>query len=473
MDARDALYTRTQLRLGLDMSAKASPTIGRVAAAVPHGDGVSSDERWQLVLRIVASRQFAKSNQLRDILLYISQRAMAESNVSIKEHEIGCAVLGRGEDFDPHQDNIVRVQVGHLRKRLDEYFAGEGEAEPLRLLLPKGSYVPRFETVASPQPKPFELAPKAAGEPEETPGVSPLRKYRTVGLALCGLAVCAACFLAGRLYRPAPAVAKPAPMSAADRLWSVIFSSQPTTIVVSDTCMVMLQDILDTDISLENYLSGPYPGDVLAKAKDKPLRSALELIASRQYTSLADLNTTAALVRLGERYSATPVQIRYSRHLNVREFKSGNFIMMGSRKGIPWSQLFEQRLDFSMEEDGTTKRYYFRNNHPRPGEPAAWRQRLSGNDVVESYADIAVVPNLSGSGYIMLLSGLTMHSTEAAGELVSGREFSKALASLAPAGSSKAPPRYFELLLRTGVIAGATKNATVVASRILQPEKNN
>jgi hypothetical protein len=229
----------------------------------------------------------------------------------------------------------------------------------------------------------------------------------------------------------------------------------------------MLQDTLDTDIPLEDYLSVQYPKNVLDRAKTAPLRSALELIASRQYTSLADLNTASALVQVGHRYSTVPPQIRYARHLNVREFKTGNFILLGSRRGIPWVQLFESQMDFSMEEDGPTRRYYFRNKNPRPGEETAWRQKIDAGNIVESYADLAVVPNLDGSGSIMLLSGLTMNATEAAGELVTRPEFARTLSSLVPAGS---PPHYFEVLLRTRAIAGAPKGVEVVATRILHPD---
>jgi hypothetical protein len=452
------------------MGRQGSQILGRGAVPPVPASVASDDERWKLVVRIARSRQFAKSQQLKDILLYITQRSLSRSDVTIKEHEIGYEVLGRGTNFDPHEDNIVRVQVGRLRRRLDAYFAGEGKAESLRLAVPKGSYVPQFEPVPAAKTPPSAPVLESAGA-VDGPRPGSVHRGRALALAALLAVLCGSCFLVGRSVRLAPAAAKQIRSSSADRLWAEMFGgAQPTNIVVSDTCLVMLQDILDTDIALEEYLSPRYPNNVLSRAKGAPLRSALELIISRQYTSLADLNIASALVDVGHRYSQVSARIRYVRHLNVREFKNGNFILLGSRRGIPWVQLFEPLLGFSMEEDGTTQRYYFRNKHPRHGEEAAWRQKLEGGNVVESYTDLALVPNLGASGHVMLLSGLTMHATEAAGELVAGPDFGRILSSLVPAGST--PPHYFEVLLRTRVIAGSSRGTEVVTTRILQPDSS-
>jgi hypothetical protein len=50
--------------------------------------------------------------------------------------------------------------------------------------------------------------------------------------------------------------------------------------------------------------------------------------------------------------------------------------------------------------------------------------------MAESYADIALLPNLAGTGYALLLSGITTEMTEAAGELVACPEFSPVLSKI-------------------------------------------
>lgn len=62
----------------------------------------------------------------------------------VTEYAIGVDVLGRGTDFSPGEDSIVRNRAYSLRKKLEEFYGGEGADEAIRIELPKGSYVPRF-----------------------------------------------------------------------------------------------------------------------------------------------------------------------------------------------------------------------------------------------------------------------------------------------------------------------------------------
>ena len=54
-------------------------------------------------------------------------------------------VFGKDGDFDSATDAVVRVQAGRLRELLDQYFANEGIAEPVRIAIPRGGYVPSYE----------------------------------------------------------------------------------------------------------------------------------------------------------------------------------------------------------------------------------------------------------------------------------------------------------------------------------------
>jgi hypothetical protein len=410
-------------------------------------------ERRALALRVSSSRHFAKAHQLQDILLYLIDRALQEPSAAIHEHEIACTVLGRKPDFNPHEDNIVRVQVSHLRKRLDEYFAAEGINEKIRISVPRGGYALRFES-RSVTPEPATVYPAVEAKPERRRVFFPAAAFTVLILA----AACA------YLWWPLPARNH---IPEDDLLWPRIFAGQNTNIVVADTCLVMLQDILDTDIQLSGYLDGQYPGSLLDKVPDQALQNALRRISTRQYTSLADLNSTQRLSELSHRYTPNPPAIRYARHMNVRDFKTGNFIMLGSRRGIPWVRLFDSQLNFSMEEERRTKSFYFRNKTPRPGEPGAWRQQANADTTVETYADIALLPNLGNTGQVLILSGIGMAASEAAAEFLAGPEFQKALSGILPKSGNRSQLRYFELLLRTRAVAGAANSSQVVGSRVL------
>ena len=50
---------------------------------------------------------------------------------------IGAKVFGRAADYDLSDDNIVRVEARELRKRLEAYFANEGNPSRWSLKFPK------------------------------------------------------------------------------------------------------------------------------------------------------------------------------------------------------------------------------------------------------------------------------------------------------------------------------------------------
>lgn len=115
--------------------------------AVDLPDGAISEQ----VDRILASSQFAKSARLSRFLSYVVEQSIAGNRAQLKGYTIGIDVFDKDEDFDPHIDTIVRVQAGKMRQRLDLYYADAGRNDPVRILIPKGSYAPVFQLALEPQ----------------------------------------------------------------------------------------------------------------------------------------------------------------------------------------------------------------------------------------------------------------------------------------------------------------------------------
>ncbi len=97
--------------------------------------------------RILASDAFRAAPQLSAFLAFIVERAIAGRGGELKGYTIAVEAFGRSPDFDPQSDPIVRVEAGRLRRALAQYYAGEGTADPLRITIPVGAYVPAFERV--------------------------------------------------------------------------------------------------------------------------------------------------------------------------------------------------------------------------------------------------------------------------------------------------------------------------------------
>jgi len=100
---------------------------------------------------LLASREFTRAPKLAQLLSYLCERLFAGEANQIKEYSIGVEVFHRGASFDQDSDSIVRVEANRLRRRLAEYYAAEGASHSLRITIPIGQYVPRFEPVI-PQP---------------------------------------------------------------------------------------------------------------------------------------------------------------------------------------------------------------------------------------------------------------------------------------------------------------------------------
>ena len=59
--------------------------------------------------------------------------------------------MGRPEDFSPIEDSSVRTRVYELRHKLEKLYLLEVPEEPLRIVLPKGTYFPQYDRVPHPE----------------------------------------------------------------------------------------------------------------------------------------------------------------------------------------------------------------------------------------------------------------------------------------------------------------------------------
>ncbi|HTW80919.1 MAG TPA: malectin domain-containing carbohydrate-binding protein [Terracidiphilus sp.] len=93
---------------------------------------------------VLESKEFLRAPRLAHLLSYLCEKQFAGEECQIKEYSIGVEVFGRGASFDQDSDSIVRVEANRLRKRLADYYAGDGATHQLQITIPVGQYVPRF-----------------------------------------------------------------------------------------------------------------------------------------------------------------------------------------------------------------------------------------------------------------------------------------------------------------------------------------
>lgn len=94
--------------------------------------------------RILNSPEFEVTEKIRDFLRFVVEETLAGRAGELKAYTIAIQVYGREGDFDAAYDPLVRIQAGKLRRALERYYLIKGEQEPLRIDIPKGTYVPVF-----------------------------------------------------------------------------------------------------------------------------------------------------------------------------------------------------------------------------------------------------------------------------------------------------------------------------------------
>ena len=94
--------------------------------------------------RALGSSIFQGAERSKVLLRFLVEETLAERADRLKEYTLGAEALGKGDSFDPRSDPIVRAEASRLRGRLERYCTTEGQANPVVIALPKGSYVPQF-----------------------------------------------------------------------------------------------------------------------------------------------------------------------------------------------------------------------------------------------------------------------------------------------------------------------------------------
>ncbi|MBV9303233.1 MAG: hypothetical protein JOY53_14075 [Acidobacteriaceae bacterium] len=104
----------------------------------------TSEARWQALEAVLGSSSFSKNPRLSALLEYLCARSLRGETAAIKEYSIATDVFGRSPDFDQSTDAIVRVEMHRLRRKLKEFYLGEGADQPLEIVIQSGHYQPEF-----------------------------------------------------------------------------------------------------------------------------------------------------------------------------------------------------------------------------------------------------------------------------------------------------------------------------------------
>lgn len=403
------------------------------------GPGIKiADGRRLLVERIAVSACFSRSARLRDLLIYLADRVIEGETAEVHEQEVGYKVFGRAKDYDTAADNIVRVHASMLRKRLEQYFATEGAGEAMILGIPKGNYAPVFRERA----KPTELL---GLETVPVPRTSPPDR-RLVAAVAC--AILFACSTIGLLvWSPVrtPAVAGGSTLRL---FWSqVLRPDRAADVVMDDAAVGLYQELTGHPLALAEYFDRSYlrsiPSVSGSAGLDPLLASAVVL---RRQSSFADAGFSWKLLQLAGA-GGMRTTLRFARDYTFRDLKANNSILLGNSRTNPWLQPFEPKLGLRWQFDKAEGVYYpidtWQGNHSylTAGQPG---------ETHEGYFSLALLPNLGGTGNVLLISATGGSATNAAADFLSDDRSIQQLRSALPAGQERTFPPFEALVKAKG-----------------------
>ena len=424
---------------------------------------LTHDERWHAAQHAVASSHFSRSPLLSQFLLHIVAETIEGCEQEITEHQIGVRVFDRPTGYRTVEDNIVRNYARQLRKRLADYYAEEGVNDTIRIEIPLGGYIPVFHKTDNVQPKealecvesriPELPRQKFLFTEKWTARRGMLALAAVLWLAYTGAIAGIAWFASAKAHSARPAA------SPADPLWHALFgSSLNTYIIPSDAGFNLLEDVSHQPMSLADYIKAEYlnltvPGMDAHSADD---------LHSQEFSSFVDMQAITAMEQLPEFQPHHDI-IRFPRGLHLDDLKNANVIILGSEDSNPWAALAEASANFQIISHKGMSGAVLENAHPRNNEQAQYMSHWN-EPAHETFALIEYLPNLNGTGHILLLQGLDVAGTQAAVETIFHPQLIAPI--LANARGQDGELRPFEILLRSTSIVSNAAGTEVIASRI-------
>jgi len=422
-------------------------------------------DRRLLVSQVAKSVYLSRSSRLRDMFIYVCGRVLDDSAGEIHEQEVGQEVFGRPPDYDTAADNTVRVHASMLRKRVNQYFENEGSLESLIIEIPRGNYAPVFRERPAKLPEPD---PPFAASPVPTPLAqkpSTVPLWLASALALIFAALSLGLFVHSRNLAKALAPATLSP--AVGEIWAQVFpKGKQTDLVLGDASLGVLQERIDRPVSLTEYFDRSYLSDLDARTTSAKLDSnfAKALLLKRQ-VNYGDVALLARMTDMAHSVQSD-TRIHFARDYSFRDLKANNSVLFGNVSLNPWIEPFENRLTLRWKFDADTGVYYPVNTTAKLADQEKFHAAALPDGSHEGFASLSLLPNLSGSGDVLILSATGGTAMNALLDFLCDEGSIRQLrAQLAPKAPLTDNIPYFEALIRVSGRNSLPRNSSLIFVR--------
>ena len=398
-----------------------------------------------------------------------------------KELEIAMGVFGKGADFDPSQDSMVRVYAHTLRQKLEHFYATDGRAEARRLVLARGEYrvslspatsaahaepvsVPVARPAVQPAAPPAQIdTTHASTPPAVAAGVAResasdrnfLGRRVAAAFALLAIGALAGFFFAGA-RQPAPSAAR---VVAASPIWAgVLADDMPILLVIGDYYIFGEVDKHDGDIKrlIRDFTvnsSKDLDELVMSHADMLGRYMDLDLTYLPRGSALGLLNVLRVLYTTNK-----PVRVVSMSELSIADLKSNHVVYIGYLSAL------DKLEDFVFASSSLTiGSTYDELRNIETGE--TYTSEAGMPETHRSYRDygfISTFPGPNGNQFVIIAGTRDPGMVEAA-HVLSDPALIKSLESARPDKSGSGRPA-FEMLYEVAGTARTNLDAMLVHS---------
>jgi hypothetical protein len=444
----------------------------------------TADERLLALQLVLQSKTFSECETLRQILKFIVERSVAERADEIKEYTIATEVLGRSSDFSSKADNIVRVQAARLRKKLAEYYNGEGAQDPVHIFIARGHYYPEYLT-QPPTVRPLVNSSEPQAEQAVTPNPEPAKlsatlNWRSLAFGLLILNLALLTYILRTFSLSADSPKSPPLAKALAVLWQPFASSSQPPIIVYSNALFLMSEQGDlyryyTETSHSLAMGAQVPS-LAGLERRGPIPAHLgPLYYFDSYTGIGEVvaagRISQLLARRGQDFS-----VKRSRITSYEDLRNRHVIFLGASLENEILGKLPVESDLVFEDPAGNEfvgRLLIRDRRPEANQPATYEFRRDGRTkaLQSEYALISLLPSVTPNQYILVLAGLSTLGTQAAAEFAISEASMLTLESMWAASGDKDLPSYFQALLEVQIRDGIAVKTTCLFVRRLRQNR--
>jgi hypothetical protein len=367
---------------------------------------VSADHALEHLDAILASSTFSSSKRCQEFLRYIVLEAVHGRGDLISERNIAYEVFGKGTNFEPGEDSLVRVKAREVRKRLSDYYESAPD-KGIKIEIPLGAYVPRIH------PSHDLSAPGTPHESEVKSIAKQFDRRRFAWMLGSSVAALGAAALTYPLF-----YRHNAPL---DLLWRPVFATKMPLLIF----IPVLTDRRDGTLT-----------DRVGIGPAAALRRAADFLTKHNY----------------------PYHLRFGTDLTFSQLREQPSLILGGFSSI-WTLRMTQNLRFNLVQGEDLR-------EPEVIDRQTNQVWKAVNPTANGYADqdYGILCRLfdAESGQIVLVAaGITTFATEAAASVLFDPESFSSMVKQAPGNWET---KNFEAVIRVSIIGTTPSSPQLVAT---------